>query len=83
MLHTAKLIDLKPWEIIGLKRSLRYFTSHGIKVTYRKRTAYIHCDSTKPYQCIFNILYNYRNRLVCNPKAYKWLTDYYPFNLLK
>lgn len=83
MLYTVKLTNLKSWEISGLKRDLRYFTSHGIKITYRKKVAYIHCDSNKPYQCIFNIIYNYRDKLVCNQKTYNWLTNYYPFELLK
>ena len=79
MIHTVKLVDLNPWEISGLKRYLKYYTSHGIKITYRKKVAYIHCDFNKPYQCIFNIIYNYRDRLMCNQKTMNWLNGYYPF----
>lgn len=79
MIYTVKLVNIKPWEMRALKAYLRYFTTHGIKITYLRRVIFIHCDSNKAYCCIFNIIYNYRDRLVCNEKTKKWLSGYYPF----
>ena len=83
MLHTVKLINLKPWEVSVLKGMLHYYTNHGIKITYLRKVIYIHCDTAKPYQCLLNTIWNYRDRLVCNQKTMDWLSGYYPFELLK
>ena len=82
MIHTVKLVELKPYEMRALKRDLRYFITHGIKITFLKKVVYIHCDSHLPYQCIFNIMYNFRDRLHCNQKTINWLSNYYPFELI-
>ena len=82
MIHTVKLTNLQSWDIRYLKKALRFFIKQGIKVTFLKKVVFIHCDTSKPYQCIFNIIWNYRDNLICNQKTMDWLTGYYPFELI-
>lgn len=82
MIHTVKLVNIKSWEMRELKRNLHYFCNHGIKITFLKKVVFIHCDTTKPYQCLFNTIWNYRDKLVCNQKTMNWLCGYYPFELI-
>jgi hypothetical protein len=84
MQYTVKLIDLSPWEINFLKRALRYYINHGIKITYLKKVVFIHCDSDKPYQGLLNVMFGFTrtNRLICNQKTSDWLSLYPPFKPL-
>ena len=85
MLYTVKLINLEPYEMSVLKRALGYYTRHGIKITYLKKVAYIHCDSHHPYQGLFNVIHTFvrSGRLICNVKTAQWLSGYFPFRDLQ
>ena len=85
MTYTVKLFNLSPYEVNDLKYRLRYYIHHDIKITFLKRVAYVHCDSKRPYQGIFNIIHWYvrSGRLACNAKTAQWLSGYFPFRNLQ